>query len=501
MNPKFQSLWLQHTSWAPIILTPDGWVTLKGRKGGSIPLGSNHLQRAYDQYGEIIGKRFGQMTSYLMLDVDRGSRYHPLNGSVGPILEALAGIGLAEHIKIRSSASLGLHLYFPLAKPVKCWWLAKQVHGALTAAGIEIANGTLELFPNQKPYEPDPAKRTEYQGHRLPLQPGSFILDDEWAPVSQGQAKFVERWEATTGRNMIHQMNTAPDESKPSKKLPPLPEFTGPCQTNSILAKLANYGSRFFDLTTLPALTAWMEETVVKLTGYDQWCSEASQFDIKRGWCQRWAKSHLKSRRGYSAKKQGPNHNQAVAADALTRLRACMAELAGRTFDGINTLFQHLREKGKELHGCGIGWATFLKLRSVWQHLTQSSVGGTGPLEAPPPTNPKPRQTTHTVINWEGVCTQSGQESQELHPPTTEAVSEAPKGVAEDSAIGQETNQELKAGDRVKVWLPGCPSHGVETVIKSKQWDACGRRVYRLGVRLVGRCMELPAECLRINYW
>lgn len=497
MNSQFLNIWLQHDSWTPIVLTYEkGWQTIKNRKGGPIPLRANHLDKAYDQYGEIIGKRFGRLTNYLMVDIDRGSQYHPLNGSLEPIVDALEDVGLVEGIKIRSSASLGLHLYFPLDQPVKSWRLAKEVSRALKNSGVEIKNGTCEVFPNVKPYEPDPGKRTEYQGHRLPLQAGSFILDDEFNPTSAEQSDFVLLWEAAASRNLIHR----PDAERPKlkeKQLPPLPEFTGPCQTNSVLPKLANYGSRHLGLTTVPELSSWMQKTVIALPGYGQWCSEASQKDIERGWCTRWAKSHLKSQRIYKAKHQGPNHNQAIAQDAMERLEACVAKLTGQTFSSLRQVWMKLREIGKQIFGFGIAWPTFKKLSQLWQHLLENTASGTGLLEAPPPTRNTAPKPAHTVINGEGVYTKAGQGFEGVNHPPVVAVSEAPKGVADNSGIKQQTDQDLKEGDQVKIWLPGCPQDGIETIVKSKQRDACDCRVYRLGVRLAGRFMELPIECLR----
>lgn len=490
MHPEFLNIWLSQKSWAPIILThPHGWQTLKNPKGKAIPLATNHLHRAYDQHGDIVGKRFGRFTNYLMIDIDRGSQYHPVSDGPGVILEAMEGIGLVEHIKVRSSASQGIHLYFPLEQAIKTWELAKRAHAALKQSSVAIANGTCELFPNKKAWSAGDGIRTEYNGHRLPLQNGSFILGEDWQPVSDDQGLFVKQWETAARRNECHGLDVQETTwnlrriatSDLSKQLPPLPKFTGPSQTNEILRKLANYGSRYLSLVTVPELARWIKETVSTLPGYEQHCSKESLKDIERNWCSRWAKSCLNSGRQYKAKVQGPNHNQVVADDAQARLRACIARVTGETFTGIKHLFHRLRETGIELHGVGVGWPTFSKLRNLWEHLAQSSAGGMGTLGAPPPTGQSEPKAAHTVINRDGMCSQSGQGFQPSHPPAEQSI-----------------DQELPPGSTVEVWLPGCPSHGLRTVIKSRQWDNCGRRVYRLGERLAGRLMELPMECLRV---
>lgn len=459
MNSKFLDIWLQQSSWAPIVLTyPNGWQTIKNRKGGPIPLDSSHLSKAYDQHGDIVGKRFGKFTNYLMIDIDKGSQYHPANTDPAAILDALKPIGLVEHIKIRSSRSEGIHLYFPLPSPVKSWALANVVHGALTKANVKIVGGVCELFPNKKTWAPN--QRTEYNGHRLPLQHGSCMLGPDWLPISDSQEDFVTLWDVAAALNTFQELT--PSFTPNKSKQPPLPKFTSPCQTNNILAQLANYGRAHLSLTTVPALAKWMKQTVVTLAGYQQYCSGASRADIAKNWCERWAKSCLKSNRIYKAKKQGPSHNQALADDAISRLKKCLARIHGEQFPSIRKLWARLREVGKELFDCGIGWTTFKKAKNLWQHLTLN-------------TTPQP---AHTVINKEGMCSYTEQGSEGVT-----------RGVKKD--------QELKAGDRVRVWLPGCPDHGLETVVKSKQHDACGRRVYRLGERLAGKLMELPKECLQ----
>ena len=45
-------------------------------------------------------------------------------------------------------------------------------------AGLEIKKGQLETFPNTKRYN------SLFNGHRLPLQQGSYLLDKDYVPES-----------------------------------------------------------------------------------------------------------------------------------------------------------------------------------------------------------------------------------------------------------------------------------------------------------------------------
>ena len=111
-----------------------------------------------------------------MIDIDEGSRYHPLseNGEgVDPVLEAVRGIGLQVGLEFQSSRTGGIHIWFPMKDAVLTWDLAVAIQDALTEAGLEIRNGVLEARPNQKSYN------SQYQAIRAPL-------------TGEGNALFIE---------------------------------------------------------------------------------------------------------------------------------------------------------------------------------------------------------------------------------------------------------------------------------------------------------------------
>lgn len=156
----------------------------------------------------LCGVRFGQYSTYAMLDIDKNSPYHPSRDpfAVGKMATALEKLGLCSHVVITSSYSGGLHVYFPfelLAQPVASWQLAIALEQTLQKAGFLVQDGLLECFPNVRNYDPDGP--TLFKGHRLPLQAGSYLIDDDWQLCHSSTELFTQRWDWATIRNAIDQ--------------------------------------------------------------------------------------------------------------------------------------------------------------------------------------------------------------------------------------------------------------------------------------------------------
>ena len=125
----------------------------------------------------LYGVRFGKQADYLMLDIDAGSLYHPHRDrfAIPRLLAALEPLGLVETVAVTSSYSGGIHLYLPFQKAQETWAIAQVVSTLLANAGFKLKAGQLELFPNPKPYSEAPSL---YAAHRLPLQAGSYLLNN-----------------------------------------------------------------------------------------------------------------------------------------------------------------------------------------------------------------------------------------------------------------------------------------------------------------------------------
>ena len=382
---RFFQLWLDQPSWSPIIKKADGWMTIVNPSGKKVPLVLGTVESHYRR-DIILGKRFGKLTNYLMIDIDINSPFHPRNGGIEKILAAMESLGLCRYLLIRSSDSEGIHIYFPLAEPVSAWGIACATHTALTAAGVAIAGGTCELFPNKRAFN------AEHNGHRLPLQTGSFLLDEDFCPISNHKADFVSRWETAATHqdnqtlqqalsgNAVYATPSTPVEPPSVVTTPQQPPTTAERithvvppiawtrygQSNDIMRELANYGDRYAGHRTSTTLAAWMTAVAPQLSGYQQFASPKSKRDIEDGsWAKRWAESHFRSKWLYGV--SGPDHNANIAADAKYRIFAALERMCIDTDITVTGLWNQISRTAKCCFNVGVNWNTLDKYRDeIW---------------------------------------------------------------------------------------------------------------------------------------
>ena len=387
----FYELWTTLPSWSPIIQKADGWITITNDSGKKVPLVLGTVESHYRRH-IILGKRFGKLTNYLMIDIDINSPFHPNNGGIDKILAAMESLGLCRYLLIRSSTSEGIHIYFPLAEPVSSWGIACAAHAALTAACITIAGGICELFPNKK------ALNAEHNGHRLPLQTGSFILDKDFCPISNHKADFVARWQTAAAHQDEQKLRQALSGNavyiQPSTPLEPLPAVTAPQrvqtattrtthvippiawtsigQSNEVMRELVNYGDRYVGHKTIAELADWVRAVAPQLPGYEQFASPKSKRDIEQGtWPLRWAKSHFNSI--YAYKVSGTDHNANVAHDAKSRIFAALDLMCVTATIGVTELFKNITNIARHCLNKGIHWNTLKKYEDeIWAYIKQT---------------------------------------------------------------------------------------------------------------------------------
>jgi hypothetical protein len=498
----FFALWTTCPSWSPILKKKDGWITIINPSGKKVPLvlGSieSHYRRKY-----IIGKRFSKLTNYLMIDVDRDSPFHPCNGGIEPIIEAMESIGLCRYLLIRSSGSDGLHIYFPLAQPVSAWGIACAAHAALTAAGVRVAGGICELFPNKKAFN------AEHNGHRLPLQQESFILDDDFRCIGNDKALFVQHWQhCTAGQDNDLLADVLTEKPLPIPKqisvssLPPI-AWTGPGQSNEVMKELVNYGDRYLGLKTIPALGDWISAVAPQLPGFEQFASEESRNDLTRkNWAYRWAKSHFKSVRQYAAKSSF-DHNAMVAAEALERLKVALNKIVIIGTVGIKKLWKALSKVSKELFGVGFSWGLFQKHRKLILAKISSACNGglskeaeegknsSSPELATPldsETENEPKNHLTELLTARCVTTRVSQNLSASRTPS-ERVS-GPVAETQQKAV------ELAMGTVVKVQQPRSDVDSIQTRVTGKVTDENGKLLYRLEHCVEGQPLMLPGDGL-----
>jgi hypothetical protein len=373
----FYELWATLPSWSPIQLLNGTWQTLKTQSGKKVPLTLKAIERAY-RLDQILGKRFGLLTNYLMLDIDAGSLYHPRNSGLQPILDAIEQLGLCRCLIIQSSDSTGIHLYFPLSAAVNSWALANAAHSVLSAAGIQITGGQCELFPNKK------AIGAQHNGHRLPLQQGSYLLDDDYAIVSNSKADFLQQWQLAASGQDTDALTQAIAAKAPlptqrrayTGALPPI-SWTAFGDSNEVMKALVNYGDRYLGLKNVIDLAEWVTAIAPQLPGFTQFASQESKDDLlRRDWAYRWAKSHFRRARNYQAS-ISLDHNTEVEREAKWRVIATLERLGDVSALGIKKLWKAISTTAKEWFGTGISWRVFNKYRDlILAHVQNTGVLG-----------------------------------------------------------------------------------------------------------------------------
>lgn len=311
------------------------------------PLNVLDLYQRWKNHNELIGVRFQNgwegNSWYLMLDIDTGSQYHPFNDPLPfrKLLTTLEEIGLCRCILIRSSNSKGLHIYFPLPKPVSCYKLALAARQTLEQAGFEVRGGQLEIFPNVKVY------RSLYSAHRLPLQIGSFVLGENFQPVHNSIEQLVLTWNATASQQDIELLQQKVAVVRMTKKLirGVLCEWkerlegviktgwSGKGQTNRILMEVCIY-ARVFMHQDWDEVESWVLDQILQMPGYRDFCGHRTHI---RKRIREWVTTNRKRNRYYpcqskldSPKPSSAPPNHIRSEDALQRIKEAIENIVAQ---------------------------------------------------------------------------------------------------------------------------------------------------------------------------
>lgn len=268
------------------------------------PLRPRTLWAKWQDARTLIGVRFGKETSYAILDIDAGSPYLQ---QLHIIRAALETIGIVRTILIRSSWSGGVHLYIPLPEPVGTFDLACALKQCMESQGFQIVKGQLEIFPNTKAHARWwKGDFTEYQGHRLPLQPGSgsVMLNEQLQPTGGDLQRFFYAWDMAAmcqdaeelrqalriarnnRRKSFQRRAVGPvDEWQNDLELEVAQGWTGPGQTNGLLKTIACYG-RVFERLEGSELADYVERIATSRPGYERYCHHHHDITVR---CRVWA--------------------------------------------------------------------------------------------------------------------------------------------------------------------------------------------------------------------
>lgn len=376
---RFDYLWAEH----PLPGNKPDWQTESRH-----PLSD----RLLEQKSYLYGVRFGRQTCYIMIDIDMGSAYHPRRDYLAfeRLLGTLEPLGLVRPVICTSSTSGGLHIYFPLQQPYPAWELAVVVKALVERDGFRLAPGLLETFPNARPFS-NGGHLSLYNGHRLPLQQGSYLLNRDLEPVYSTQTIFTEHWQHAAKANDIEQdiyqqtlswaqRRTYRVSAKAEKFLNDLNAeielgWTGPGQTNRLLGRIAMRSYIFGHLLGAPiplsgeALVQNIIQVATNLSGYVTWCRHQHELGKK---AKDWARAIEASDRYYPYGSSGqctlatseatvPWHEQ-QARQARERIRQALASLLeqNRLPIGIKERFIVLTQE------FGIGGSTLYRYKELW---------------------------------------------------------------------------------------------------------------------------------------
>lgn len=293
---RWQFIWAEQPEDAS---AKPSWTTVK-----EYPLRPRALWDQWQDAHQLIGVRFTHDTRYALIDLDAGGAYTSAEG-VAQIRAALETIGITRTLLIRSSWRNGLHLYIPLPELVNTFNLAVALKECLKAQGFQIQAGQLEIFPNVKAY--GVTTFTEYNAHRLPLQPGSgsCLLDNALNPQVGNLARFFWLWDGAAAHQdmdtLRHAMSIGRDNhrKRPKRRSHPVDTWrhdldveitegwTAHGQTNHLLKTIACYG-RVFEGLEGQALIDYTLRIAINCPGYEQYCRHQHEIERK---VTAWAKA------------------------------------------------------------------------------------------------------------------------------------------------------------------------------------------------------------------
>lgn len=353
--------------------------------------------RLIKQGAYLYGVRFGQTTRYIVLDIDKNSFYHPSRDRFAwkRMVAALESLGLVQAVLCTSSYSGGLHLYLPFDEEQKTWAIALAVTTLLENAGFKLAPGQLEVFPNCKPYAVT-GEYGLYNGHRLPMQAGSYLLTQELEMIWGDQKTFVRHWQFAQKRNSIdakaidriiraarrkqYRLTGKADKFLNDLNAEIEQGWTGLGQTNRILGRITLRSYVFGHVLTQdsPLEGTDLENHVIitarSLPGYEDWCQHQHEIEERvKDWVTSIEQSHY-YHYGTNKPLTEPNssesntpeltQNEKTRLEARERIRMAVANLLEK-----EALPMGITERFDVLVTYGISGQTLYRHRDLWHPL------------------------------------------------------------------------------------------------------------------------------------
>ena len=363
------------------------------------------LLALWESTDEIIGVRFGPKTKYCLLDIDINSPHHPHNSNnLKEVLGALEEVGLTKPVTIQSSHSKGLHIYYCFKSEVPTYSLGYLLFSTLTKSKFKIKPGHLEIFPNTKKYIVTKNRKefTKYNGHRLPLQEGSFLLDKDYIPYSNTiksfisaitessenhDTEFIEETmkAARRDKNQYRKLNNRKREIIElwKKDLDKIMRkgWVDYHQTNTILLEISKYIIVFTQTEEHEQLSK-MTQIITELPGYKEYCRH--QHEIKKR-CEDWLTYsrrfywQIGSTRTRASEASFKKHfepiekNKKQQEDAEYRLKETLITIKEIELVSVSSLFRSIIKQSKKLFSKAFSNRTLYKYKNLWKHLIKYS--------------------------------------------------------------------------------------------------------------------------------
>jgi hypothetical protein len=399
-------------------------------------------RRLYDYWADnetLIGVRFDNQTEYALLDIDKGSPYHPSNNheKFKTVLQALEDIGLVRPLIVQSSHSEGLHIYYPLWQEVPSFGIACAIKASLQKNNCEIAAGVIESFPNTKKYD------SEYNGHRLPLQTGSYQLNNDLQIIGRDLNQFVETWLTVQEQQDIDLLNQAiaeakanyqppKDNRKPIKWREDLEKqieagWTGQGQSNQLLYLMGKYARVFLGCEDDEAIAEYITKTARAAAGFIKFCGDIQRLEQKAKDIAKWCIKHhfpFGSKKGEQTENESEKTETQKAqkqAERLERIRTSVNELnkTGEMPETIRGMAQAIAKAAK------VSVETLYENKHLWHpEFTETSNSPNTNNSAPSPTaisppneqaeNQTERTVTEKALYKALVSSETPQRGQEL---------------------------------------------------------------------------------------
>ncbi|MGB3787804.1 MAG: hypothetical protein WA949_07325 [Phormidesmis sp.] len=360
--------------------TAPNWRTIR-----NYPLRPRSLWKKWQDLKTLAGVRFGKDTEYALIDLDKGGKFHSAE-SIAEIQAALETIGIVRTIPIRSSWNDGRHLYCPLPYKVPTFDLACAIRYTLEAQDIHLEAGQVEVFPNTKAFAKGwLGQFSEYNGHRLPLQPGSggAMLDHDLNPMGASLERFFATWDFCVRAQDMDALEEAlitgreRHRKRPKAKNHPLDEWradweleiqtgwTDHGQTNGLLKVISGYG-RVFERLEGEDLEVFVLHTAITAPGFAEFCQHGADIGSKvAAWCRAAERYYWPLGDEPKRDKTAFDFNQERAIDAQSRIKAAYEWLKkrGEWPETITAQLKALSQKAKA------SFKTLYKYSQLWNPL------------------------------------------------------------------------------------------------------------------------------------